>query len=221
MASRALEGRGGARRTEPPNAAVKVGRRPSSELPGALGAHYGFRPVPSQQTFGNLKTSTFPRAAPQPDCAPSGESSLRWTPLPRLSRNFFSGPRGANLRGRRVGLSPTKIQDLQESGPGASNSRRSMSRAPPARPRGAKKVTDLREFASPAQADRGSEIGAKNPFVRCTSHPLTITGSRAIARSPNPAPIMSRHEKVKKVALVNTSTRWTNEKPACDALLVK
>ena len=32
-------------RTEPPNAAVKVGRRPSSQLPGALGAHYGFRPV--------------------------------------------------------------------------------------------------------------------------------------------------------------------------------
>ena len=35
VASRALEGRGGARRTEPPNAAVKVGRHPSSGLVSA------------------------------------------------------------------------------------------------------------------------------------------------------------------------------------------
>ena len=50
VASRALEGRGGAPLTEPPNAAAKVGHRPSSELPGALRAHYGFRPVSEDPT---------------------------------------------------------------------------------------------------------------------------------------------------------------------------
>ena len=44
VASRVLEGRRGAPRAKPPNAAVKVWRRPSSELP-ALGAHYRFTPV--------------------------------------------------------------------------------------------------------------------------------------------------------------------------------
>ena len=42
---RGLEGRQGARRTEPPNAAVKVGRCPSDRLPSALEPLGNFRPV--------------------------------------------------------------------------------------------------------------------------------------------------------------------------------
>ena len=47
-ARRGLEGRRGARRTEPPNAAVKVGRCPSDRLPSALEPLENFRPVPSR-----------------------------------------------------------------------------------------------------------------------------------------------------------------------------
>ena len=42
---RGLEGRRGARRTEPPNAAGKVGRGPSNRLPSALGQLEIFTPV--------------------------------------------------------------------------------------------------------------------------------------------------------------------------------
>jgi len=42
---RGLEGRRGARRTEPPNAAVKVGRGPSDRLLSALGQLEIFTPV--------------------------------------------------------------------------------------------------------------------------------------------------------------------------------
>ena len=44
-ARRGLEGRRGARRTEPPNAAGKVGRGPSNRLPSALGQLEIFTPV--------------------------------------------------------------------------------------------------------------------------------------------------------------------------------
>jgi hypothetical protein len=49
-ARRGLEGRRGARRTEPPNAGVKVGRCPSDRLPSALEPLGNFRPVSGTET---------------------------------------------------------------------------------------------------------------------------------------------------------------------------